>query len=167
MSIEVLGIDHIYINVSDLRRSEGFYDKVMKALGFRKGAGPEHCEPCIIDGDPCFHYYNQHLQYTIRQSRNPNNKHDPFSPGLNHICFQLSDREQVDSAANELRGVGIDASTPCLYPEYASDYYAAYFADPDGICLEIVNQCGIRKTIREQWANLDRFVNPLQHLKDK
>jgi catechol 2,3-dioxygenase-like lactoylglutathione lyase family enzyme len=33
---EVIGIDHIYISVSDLDRSEAFYDKAMAALGFRK-----------------------------------------------------------------------------------------------------------------------------------
>jgi len=33
---EIIGIDHIYITVSDLVRSEKFYDVVMTALGFRK-----------------------------------------------------------------------------------------------------------------------------------
>ena len=34
---EVIGIDHVYIAVSDLERSEIFYDRVMfEALGFRK-----------------------------------------------------------------------------------------------------------------------------------
>jgi glyoxylase I family protein len=37
--IEVTGIDHIYIAVSDLAVSEQFYDLVLaQALGFRKNA---------------------------------------------------------------------------------------------------------------------------------
>jgi hypothetical protein len=36
MNIEVLGIDPIYIAVSDLSRSERYYDRVMGILGFRK-----------------------------------------------------------------------------------------------------------------------------------
>jgi len=36
MSIEIIGIDHIYVAVSDLGRSEKFYDAVMTVLGFRK-----------------------------------------------------------------------------------------------------------------------------------
>ncbi len=36
MSTETIGIDHIYITVSDLTRSERFYDCVMGILGFRK-----------------------------------------------------------------------------------------------------------------------------------
>jgi len=35
--IEVTGIDHLYVAVGDLERSEAFYDRVMlQALGFRK-----------------------------------------------------------------------------------------------------------------------------------
>ncbi len=36
MSIEIIGIDHIYITVSNLGCSEDFYDRVMTILGFRK-----------------------------------------------------------------------------------------------------------------------------------
>jgi hypothetical protein len=36
MSIEIIGIDHIYIAVSDLARSERVYDCIMRVLGFRK-----------------------------------------------------------------------------------------------------------------------------------
>ncbi len=40
MSVEVIGIDHVFVAVSDMRRSEGFYDRVMPVLGFRKGMAP-------------------------------------------------------------------------------------------------------------------------------
>ncbi len=34
---EVIGIDHIYVTVSDLSAAEQFYDRVMiEVLGFRK-----------------------------------------------------------------------------------------------------------------------------------
>ena len=45
MSSEVIGIDHIYIAVSDMKRSEAFYDRAMTALGFRKSS-------FAIGGDP-------------------------------------------------------------------------------------------------------------------
>ena len=35
--MEVIGLDHIYVTVSDFTRSEAFYDRVMHVLGFRKG----------------------------------------------------------------------------------------------------------------------------------
>src|SRR4030095_8551840 len=33
--------------------------------------------------------------------------------------------------------MGIDYSAPQLYPEYAPDYYAIFFRDPDGVQLEV------------------------------
>ncbi len=36
-SMEVIGLDHIYLAVSDMNRAERFYDQVMQVLGFRKG----------------------------------------------------------------------------------------------------------------------------------
>jgi hypothetical protein len=35
--MQLTGIDHIYITVSNFARAEGFYDALMSALGFRKG----------------------------------------------------------------------------------------------------------------------------------
>ena len=62
MTLEVLGIDHIYIAVSDLAQSTAFYDGVMKLLGFRKGTDP-------IGGQPHVHYFNRALQYTLRPAK--------------------------------------------------------------------------------------------------
>jgi catechol 2,3-dioxygenase-like lactoylglutathione lyase family enzyme len=61
MALEVLGLDHIYIAVSDLARSTTFYDDVMQLLGFRKGTDP-------VGGQPHFHYFNRAFQGT-RTSR--------------------------------------------------------------------------------------------------
>ena len=36
MPVEVIGIDHIYVTVRDLRRSEAFYDRALNVLGYRK-----------------------------------------------------------------------------------------------------------------------------------
>ena len=45
MAIDVTGIDHLYVAVADVARSEAFYDPVMKLLGFRKGTTPIAGEP--------------------------------------------------------------------------------------------------------------------------
>ena len=50
---DVTGIDHIYITVSELARSEPFYDRVLRdALGFRKNT-------FTLAGDPHIQYYNR------------------------------------------------------------------------------------------------------------
>lgn len=154
MPIEVLGLDHIYIAVSDLARSAAFYDNVMQLLGFRKGTTP-------VGGEPHVHYYNRVLQYTLRVARNPAPPHDSLVPGLHHLCFQVADTNAVDATALGLNSRGITVSQPRLYPEYASDYYAIYFNDPDTIELEIVNRVHRRDLIVEHWEQLTEFENPI------
>jgi len=127
--IEVSAVDHVYVAVSDLARSEAFYDRVMRLLGFKKGTAP-------IAGERHLHYFNQVTQYSIRQART-DGAHDPYRPGLHHLCLRVPTQEQVDEAAAGLKALGIAATEPKLYPEYAADYYATFFEDPDGIRLEI------------------------------
>jgi glyoxylase I family protein len=154
MAIEVTGVDHIYVAVSDLERSERFYDLVFKLLGFRKGTKP-------IAGQRHLHYFNPVTQYTIRPAKTPGAIHDPYSPGLHHLCFRVATTGQVDETARELNALGVDASDPRIYPEYAADYYATFFSDPDGIRLEIVAHRRMRSLIRDRWDELTEFEDPI------
>jgi catechol 2,3-dioxygenase-like lactoylglutathione lyase family enzyme len=145
MEIEVLGLDHIYITVSEMLRSEMFYDKVMKVLGFRKVIRP-------IGNQPHVHYFNRCMRYTIRPAASTRS-HNQNSPGLHHLCFQVRDQQSVDVAAKLLRQCGVEASEPRLYPEYTPDYYATFLHDPDGIELEIVNRFKARDETVKNWDN--------------
>lgn len=154
MKFEVLGIDHIFISVSELPRSTAFYDQVLRLLGFRKGTDN-------VGGQPHVHYFNRGLQYTLRPAKPDSGAHDPLRPGLHHLCFQVPDMNAVDEVANELARLGVDVSAPRIYPEYGEDYYAIYFRDPDGIELEVVNRTGLRELIIDEWDKLTHFENPL------
>jgi catechol 2,3-dioxygenase-like lactoylglutathione lyase family enzyme len=143
MEAEVIGIDHVYISVSDLERSEAFYDRVFLNLGFKKNAFP-------IDGDPHVQYYNRHFGFVIRPSR-ADAAHDPYAPGLHHFCLRVDSEADVDRVASALRRQGIEASEPKYYPEYAPDYYATFFDDPDGVRLEVTNFRANRKARMFHW----------------
>ena len=132
MPVEVIGIDHVYLAVRDLARSEAFYDRVMTVLGYRKGQS-------TIGGDPHVHFWNRQFGFSLRPARPGTPDHDPYAPGLHHFCFRVVDEEAVDRAARELRAAGIAVTDPQGYPEYAPDYYAVFFTDPDGVRLEITN----------------------------
>lgn len=151
-TLEVLGLDHLYLSVADLPRSERFYDPVMRQLGFRKGDKP-------IAGEPHVHYFNRVLQLTIRPAKTAS-RHDPRAPGLHHVCFQLATAADVDAAAAALRKLGVDATDPHLYPEYHPDYYATFFTDPDGIRLELVCRTPYRDGLVEHWHEFTTFLNP-------
>jgi glyoxylase I family protein len=132
VSVETIGIDHVYIAVRDMGRSEEFYERVMRVLGFRKGDG-------TIGGDPHLFYYNRHFVYSLRPARAGTPDHDPYAPGLHHLCFRVLDEAAVDRAARELRETGVEVTEPRYYPEYGPDYYATFFEDPDGVRLEVMN----------------------------
>lgn len=74
MSVEVMGTDHVFVAVRDLRVSEQFYDHVMDVLGFRKWEVP-------IGGDPHVVYYNRHFVYSLRPAREGSPDHDPYALG--------------------------------------------------------------------------------------
>jgi catechol 2,3-dioxygenase-like lactoylglutathione lyase family enzyme len=40
VTVEVIGIDHVFVAIRDLEISGEFYDRVMGVLGFRKRATP-------------------------------------------------------------------------------------------------------------------------------
>ena len=132
MSVEVIGIDHVYLAVRDLGRAEAFYDRLMDVLGFRKRSG-------TLAGEPHVHYYNRQFGFSLRPARPGTPAHDPYAPGLHHFCFRVVDEAAVDRAADALRRIGVKASPPRAYPEYAPDYYATFFTDPDGVRLEVTN----------------------------
>ncbi len=132
MPVEVIGIDHIYLSVSDLARSGTFYDVLMSVLGFRRTTE-------MLDGDPHVHYYNRHYGVTIRPARAGTPPFDRLAPGLNHFCFRVESAEDVNRAAHELRAAGIETTDPAIWPQYDPDYYAFFLSDPDGIRLEITN----------------------------
>lgn len=147
MSVDVIGIDHLYIAVSDLKKSEEYYDQVlMKVLDFRKTYSG-------IGGDPHVHYYNRHYSFTLRPARNIEHKHDPYSPGLHHFCFRVESVDDVDKVGEGLKELGVDYDPPKFYPEYNPDYYAVFFQDPDGMRMEVTNFRKTRKHRFNTWPN--------------
>lgn len=143
---EIIGIDHIYVTVSDLEKSERFYDAVMDALGFRKNQFQ-------FDGEKHLQYYNRHFGYILRPARSVR-AHDPYAPGLHHFCFRVESEKEIKEAAARLKEKNIPVSEPKLYPQYAPDYFAVHLVDPDGLRLEITNYRRERKQRHDNWEDM-------------
>ncbi len=150
--MNITGIDHIYLAVSDFTRSERFYDPVMEALGFKKSDE-------WIAGEPHAHYLRPTLQISLRPARGARS-HDSYAPGLHHLCLQAATHADVDTAYRALAQLGIPATPPKLYPEYNPEYYATFFEDPDGIRLEVVGRTANRQALADRWAEFTTFLNP-------
>lgn len=60
------------------------------------------------------------------------------APGFHHLCLKARTPEEVDAVHGLLvqRQAHI-FNPPRSYPEYTANYYAVFFADPDGMKLEV------------------------------
>jgi glyoxylase I family protein len=141
---DVIGIDHVYLTVSDLATAERFYDRVLgDVLGFRKNA-------FSLGGEPHVQYYNRQFGVVLRPARS-NAKHDSYAPGLHHLCLRVDSAADVLATAEALRAGGLDATAAQTYPDYAPDYVATFVTDPDGIRLEITNYRAERRERHDRW----------------
>jgi glyoxylase I family protein len=142
---EVIGIDHIYLTVSAMERSEPFYDRLLReTLGFRKNA-------FTLDGDGHVQYYNRLFGIVLRPSRSDGRQHDRYAPGLHHLCLRVAAVDDVDRVAASLGAAGIVAVPPRRFEQYAPDYYATFVDDPDGLRIEITNYRAERRERMERW----------------
>ena len=132
------GVHHVFLSVGDLARSRTFYRALMPRLGY----------PGITDYDAVgapVGFWGSGGSFWIKQA-DPKHARDPFSKdriGLCEVAFRAESRAQVDALARDVVSLGgriLDP--PREYPEYMPGYYAVFFADPDGIKLELVHVPG-------------------------
>ena len=129
-------LHHLDLNVSDLKRSHAFYDRVLTRIGYRPVDYSALGEPAGFDWlAPAGAGRFSIGLYPARG----NASHDRYSPGVHHIALAAPSREAVDDLYTFLLEIGakiLDA--PREYPKYEPGYYAVFFLDPDGIKLEYV-----------------------------
>jgi catechol 2,3-dioxygenase-like lactoylglutathione lyase family enzyme len=124
--VQVLGIDHVVICVSDYERSKKFYDRLFNFLGFE-----------IIDGfSDMTGWRNGATAFWITAAGSSAQKrrlHDG-DVGLHQYALELGSRSDVDQLEAFLKANDVDITDPA--GEYYEDYYAVYFEDPDGVKIE-------------------------------
>jgi len=114
--------DHFGLAVSDLKKSDAFYQAALKPLGLER----------VRHGEG-FSAYGNRLQYGLwlRQG-------GPVRPPL-HIAFRAASRALVDAFhAAALQAGGRDNGAPGMRPQYHPNYYGAFILDPDGHNVEAV-----------------------------
>jgi glyoxylase I family protein len=127
------GVHHVILTVNDLERSRGFYVELMPRVGY-----PERWE---TTGAPVIGWSGSGGSFWIKRAA-PKYARATFSKdrvGLCEVAFRAESREQVDALARDVVGFGGKILDPPKdYPNYAPGYYSVFFADPDGIKLELV-----------------------------
>ena len=103
-----------------------------------------------LNGDPHVQYYNRHFGIVLRPARVAAG-HDPYAPGIHHLCLRVETVEDVAAIATKLQDAGIAATAAARHPDYAPDYVATFFEDPDGIRLEVTNYRQERRERHDHW----------------
>jgi catechol 2,3-dioxygenase-like lactoylglutathione lyase family enzyme len=128
---EVLSVDHVDLTVGDLERSTAFYAKVLGALGFRRIAHESYVA-----------WGNAHMNIGLRAcaaDERPTG-FDRRRIGFHHLALKARSRADVDRFHAFLVREGVTVlDPPAEYPQYGPGYYAVFFADPDGMKLELVH----------------------------
>jgi catechol 2,3-dioxygenase-like lactoylglutathione lyase family enzyme len=129
MAIDINGMAHVILTVSQFARARAFYRRLLPEFGmkivsdsdtFLYGVGARTAigiEPC----DPAF------ASERFQQQR----------VGLHHLCLRARSREDVDRCAALLREMGATIIRGPLEGSWAPGYYYVLFEDPDGIRLEV------------------------------
>ncbi|MEQ1510952.1 MAG: VOC family protein [Sphingopyxis sp.] len=134
MSVRGL-VHHIDLTVTDLDRSRAFYDVILGFLGYRRVADHPRGSDWDLRGNGLFHSLGIQLAKGDGAAR----QHDRYAPGLHHLAWTAADHADVDALHALLIDTGAEVlDPPAAYPRYGPDYYAVFFADPDGLKLEFV-----------------------------
>ena len=130
-------IHHIDLSVSDVAAAKPVYAVVLGFLGYTQVKDqPDGCEWDLQGREPLG------ASIGIRQATSAGH-HDRYAPGLHHLAWRVESRAAVDELHDLLVANHIPVlDPPAHYPEYSGDYYAVFFADPDGLKLEVVHAPG-------------------------
>jgi catechol 2,3-dioxygenase-like lactoylglutathione lyase family enzyme len=129
MNININGIAHIQLSVSDFARSRAFYARLLPALGMTVQYDEPGAYYCIgartgVLITPCADEFRHEPHHQRRV-------------GLHHFCFRARERTDVDETYGLAKEIG---ATIVHAPEdgpWARGYYSILFEDPDGIRIEV------------------------------
>ncbi len=138
-------LSHVDLTIRDPERSIPFYAAFFEALGWKRarvdlpdfaGPGPRRAAWFIRSGNGAV------FDLEVRPAH-PGSRDKPvdrYAPGLHHMAFHAESPEDVDRIHAALVAAGACVlDPPADYSDrYSKGYYAAFYADPDGIKLEVV-----------------------------
>jgi glyoxylase I family protein len=135
----VHGIHHLDLVVSDLEHSLAFYRELLGPMGYvREGeiAG-ERGERVVYLG-----HISAITAIGLREAQSDAHSppYDRYAIGAHHVAFGAASRDVVEERAAWLRARGAEIESGPAEYDYIPGYYAVFFADPDGIKLEIVHR---------------------------
>ncbi|HZP40545.1 MAG TPA: VOC family protein [Candidatus Binatia bacterium] len=127
--MEINGIAHVMLTVSDFDACRPFYQKLLAFLGLRP----------VIDTDGMLYCVGGRTAVGIvrAEDRWREARFAQLRVGLHHVCFRARERADVDRLGEFLVSIGAKIVHPPEDGPWAPGYYSVLFEDPDGIRLEM------------------------------
>lgn len=129
-------INHLRLTVTDIPRARAFYDPLLQFMGYRLvEADEKRLAWAGWSSNEVLHWFI----LSIASEENVAAKHDRYAPGFHHLAWNAASRTDVDRFHKLLLELNIRVlDAPAEYA-YEPGYYAVFFADPDGMKLELVH----------------------------
>ena len=127
--MEINGIAHTMLTVSDFDACKAFYGKLLPLLGLQP----------VFDTDGFLYCVGGRTAFGIQRA-DEGHRHERFVQtrvGLHHVCFRARQRADVDDLHRFLVEIGAKIVHPPQDGAWAPGYYSVLFEDPDGIRLEM------------------------------
>ncbi len=127
--MEINGIAHIFVTVSNIETCLPFYERLLTFLGMRP----------VMKTDTMLYCVGGRTAVGVMQAEEPyrGDRFVQFRVGLHHLCFRARERADVDTVHDFLKGIGATIVHPPEDGPWAPGYYSVLFEDPDGIRLEV------------------------------
>jgi catechol 2,3-dioxygenase-like lactoylglutathione lyase family enzyme len=127
--MEINGIAHIMLTVSNFDACLPFYEKLLTFLGLKPVINAEGMLYCVGGRTA--------VGIMKAEGRYRDERFVQFRVGLHHISFRARERADVDALHEFLVGIGAKIVHPPEDGPWAPGYYSVLFEDPDGIRLEM------------------------------
>jgi catechol 2,3-dioxygenase-like lactoylglutathione lyase family enzyme len=127
--MEINGIAHVMLTVSNFEACLPFYEKLLAHLGLRP----------VIKADSMLYCVGGRTAFGIvpAEDQHRDERFVQFRVGLHHVCFRARERADVDALYTFLQEIGAKIIHPPEDGPWAPGYYSVLFEDPDGIRLEM------------------------------
>jgi catechol 2,3-dioxygenase-like lactoylglutathione lyase family enzyme len=127
--MEINGIAHVMLTVSNMETCLPFYERLLGYLGLTT----------VLKSDSMLYCVGGRTAVGIVQAEEGfrGERFVQLRVGLHHVCFRARERADVDAAHAFLEDLGATIVHPPEEGVWAPGYYSVLFEDPDGIRLEI------------------------------
>jgi catechol 2,3-dioxygenase-like lactoylglutathione lyase family enzyme len=127
--IEINGVAHIILAVSEWDQCREFYEVLLPFLGLH----------CAFSGQDYIYYVGGRTAVGISRcdKQYGQDRFTQNSVGLHHACFRARSREDVDKVYALLNDRKAKIVHPPEEGPWAPGYYSVLFEDPAGIRLEV------------------------------